>query len=186
MADSPAAPRRVRVERAIYRRPTGVFEVCFKDESGRLRWRTVNGGILAARKLRNDLAAPRSRGESVTPNSRLRFGEAAERWLNGPVRDLRDTTQVKYHSIVTEHLCPRFEVRKLDGITADDLALLVRALRTEGKSEATIAAALGVVGRIYEFASRRLGWTGTIPTTLLFASERPKISAVEAPTDLHR
>jgi len=43
-------------------------------------------------------------------------------------------------------------------------------------SEATISVAVGVVGRIYKFASRRLGWRGTIPTTLMFASERPKLS----------
>jgi hypothetical protein len=51
MADSSPAPPPVRVERAIYRRSTGVLEVCFNDEGGRLRWRTVDGGILAARKL---------------------------------------------------------------------------------------------------------------------------------------
>lgn len=67
MAEASSTPRRVRVERAIYRRPTGVLEVCFKDENGRLRWRTVDGGILAARKLRDDLAARRARGESVDP-----------------------------------------------------------------------------------------------------------------------
>lgn len=176
MADSSAGPRRIRIERAIHRRPTGVFEVCFKDESGRLRWRTVDGGILAARKLRDDLAARRARGEAVAPNSKLRFGEAADWWLEGPVLDLRDTTQVKYQCAVNEHLRPRFEARRLDGIAADDLARLVRELRAEGKSDATIAVALGVVGRIYKFAFRRLGWTGTIPTTLMFASERPKVS----------
>ena len=37
-------PRRVRVERNIYRRPTGVLEVGFKDASGIQRWRTVDGG----------------------------------------------------------------------------------------------------------------------------------------------
>lgn len=89
MSDSSLAPRRVRVERAIYRRPTGVLEVCFKDEAGRLRWRTVDGGILAGRKLRDDLAARRARGESIVPNPKLRFGEAADHWLNGPVLDLR-------------------------------------------------------------------------------------------------
>jgi integrase len=176
MADSSAAPRRTRVERAIYRRPTGVLEVCFKDEAGRLRWRTVEGGILAARKVRDDLAARRARCESVTPNLKLRFGEAADRWLGGPVLDLRDTTQVKYRSIVKEHLRPRLAARRLDDIAADELAQLVRELRAEGKSEATMAVGLGVVGRIYKFASRRLGWTGTIPTTLMFASERPKVS----------
>jgi integrase len=176
MADPSAVPRRTRVERGIYRRPTGVLEVVVKDESGRLRWRTVDGGILAARKLRSDLITRRARGESVAPNPKMRFGDAADRWLDGPVLDLRDTTRVKYRSVLNEHLRPRFGSSRLDAVTTDDLAGLVRELRGEGKSEATIAVALGIVGRIYKFASRRLGWTGTIPTTLLLTSERPKIS----------
>ena len=52
--------RRVRVERNIYRRPTGVLEVGSKDASGIQRWRTVDGGIIAARKLRDDLLARRA------------------------------------------------------------------------------------------------------------------------------
>lgn len=176
MAESSSAPRRVRVERAVYRRPTGILEVCFKDETGRLRWRTVDGGILAARKLRDDLSARRVRGESVAPNPKLRFGEAADRWLNGPVLDLRDTTQTKYRSIVDGHLRPRFDARRLDAIAADDVARLIRELRAEGKSEATIAVVVAVVGRIYKFAARRLGWNGTDPTTLMLSSERPKVS----------
>jgi integrase len=176
MAESSEAPRRVRVERGIYRRATGVLEVGFKDEVGRQRWRTVDGGILAARKLRDDLAARRARGESVAPKPKLKLGEAADSWLDGPVLDLRETTQAKYRTIVNEHLRPRFEARRLDAIVADDLARLVRQMRGEGKSEATIAVVLGVVGQVYKFASRRLGWKGTIPTTLLLPSERPKVS----------
>jgi integrase len=166
----------MRIERGIYRRPTGVLEVGFRDDGGLQRWRTVHGGILAARRLRDELSARRARGESVAPSPRLRFGEAAERWLSGPVLDLRDTTQVKYQSVVKEHLWPRFATRRLDGITADDLALLVREMRAATRSEATIAVVLAVVGRIYKFAVRRLGWNGTIPTTLMLSSERPKIS----------
>ena len=176
MAETSSAPRRVRVERAIYRRSTGVLEICFKDEGGRLRWRTVDGGILAARKLRDDIAARKARGDQVAPNPKLRFGEAANAWLTGPVLDLRDTTQVKYRSIVDGHLRPRLDARRLDAITADDLACLVRDLRAECKSEATIAVAIAVVGRIYRFAARRLGWNGTSPTTLMLSSERPKVS----------
>jgi hypothetical protein len=143
MADSSAVPRRVRVERGIYERPTGVLEVAYKDETGRLRWRTVHGGILAARKVRNDLSARRARGESVAAKPRLHFGEAADAWLSGPIVDLREATQVKYRCMVSEHLRPRFAGRRLGGVTADDLAVLVRELRAEGKSEATIVAALG-------------------------------------------
>lgn len=175
MAD-PTAPRRVRVERGIYRRATGVLEVGYKDGGGRLRWRTVDGGILAARKVRDDLAARRARGESVGSQPKLRFGHAADAWLDGPVLDLRETTQAKYRCMVDQHLRPRFAGKRLDAVTADDLARLVRELRAEGKSETTIGVILGVIGPIYKFAIRRLGWSGTIPTTLMLRSERPQIS----------
>lgn len=55
-------------------------------------------------------------------------------------------------------------------------ASLVREMRSSGKSEATILVVLGVTGRIYKFATRRLGWTGTSPSTLMLSSERPKVS----------
>jgi hypothetical protein len=91
--ESSTAPRRVRVERNIYRRPSGVHEVGFKDGAGRQRWRTVDGGITAARAVRDELLVRRSRGEQVATNARLRFGDAAAQWLAGPVVDLRATTQ---------------------------------------------------------------------------------------------
>lgn len=169
-------PRRVQVERNIYRRPTGVLEVGFKDAMGIQRWRTVDGGIMAARKLRDELLVCRGRGETVAPDSRLRFGEAADRWLAGPVLDLRAATQAGYASAVEQHLRPRYGARRLDSITADDLAILVREMRDRGKSEATIAAVLGAASRIYKFAARRLGFTGMHPTTLMLPSERPKLS----------
>ncbi len=174
-ADSDAA-RRVRVERNIYRRPPGVLEVGFNDASGIQRWRTVDGGIMAARKLRDVLLARRGRGETVAPDSRLRFGEATELWLAGPVQDLRATTQAGYRSAVEQHLTRRYGNRRLDSITADDLAALVRDMRRRGKSEATIAAVLGAVGRIYKFAARRLAFSGMSPITLMLSSERPKVS----------
>lgn len=175
MADS-AAPRRVRVERGIYRRPTGVLEVVFTDETGRLRWRTIDGGLLAARTVRHDLLARRARGERMGPKPRINFGDAAEAWLDGPVLDLRESTQSKYRCIVDHHLRARFELRRLDAINAEDLAEFVRELRADGKSEATISATLGVVGQIYKYSIRRLGWLGTIPTALMLRSERPKVS----------
>jgi len=176
MSGGGKAPRRVRVERNIYRRPTGVLEVGFKDAAGIQRWRTVDGGLLAARRLRDELLARRGRGETVAADSRLRFGEAADRWRAGPVLDLRQSTQAKYRVALDRHLRPRFGAVRLDAITADHLAALVRELRAQGKSEATIAVILGVIGQIYKFAARRLGWQGPNPMTLLLSSERPKVS----------
>jgi integrase len=176
MSKTNATARRVRVERNIYRRPTGVFEVGFKDGAGVQRWRTVAGGITAARALRDELLARRGRGERVAPNPRLRFGDAAEKWLAGPVVDLRETTRDLYRNAVENHLQPRYATRRLDTITPDDLAALIRELRDQRLAEASIAIVLGVAKRIYDYAARRLGWAGANPTMLLLSSERPKPS----------
>lgn len=176
MSNDPGAARRVRLERNIYRRPSGVYEVGFKDGAGKQRWKTVEGGIMAARAVRDELLARRHRGERLVTDVRLRFGEAATNWLDGPVADLRRETRVCYGNAVRLHLRPRLGNRRLNTITAEDLALLVRDLRTAGLSESTIAIVIGVANRIYRYAARRLGWSGTNPVSLLLPSERPKPS----------
>ena len=174
--DSSAAPRRVRVARNIYRRASGVYEVGFKDGAGRQRWRTVDGGITAARAARDELLVRRSRGERVASNARLRFGDAAANWLAGPVVDLRATTQDCYRNAVEQHLMRRFATHRLDAISPDDLAALVRELRTDGLAESTIVIVIGVTNRVYRYAARRLSWSGANPVSLMLSSERPKPS----------
>lgn len=176
MATKDSAPRRVRVERNIYRRPTGVFEIGFKDASGKQRWRTVDGGITAARALRDQLVAQRNRREPIPDNARLRFGDAADQWLAGPVADLRQTTRDCYRNAVDNHLREHFGRLRLDDLTPDDLAQLVRDLRFKGMAEASIVIVVGVTNRIYRYAARRLGWSGSNPVSLMLPSERPKPS----------
>ncbi len=183
MSKASRKPRRERVEQNIYRRTNAkgreVLEVGYKDGAGKQRWRTVEGGLKDARALRRELLHKRDRGERVAPNVRLRFGEAADRWLNGPVLDLRPSTQAGYRNAVERHLRPRFATRRLDAIDADDLATLVRELRAAGKSEATIVVVIGVANRIYRYAARRLAWAGTNPVSILLSSERPKPSQAQ-------
>lgn len=176
MSDEKRVPRRERVERNIYRRGSGVYELGFKDARGKQRWRTVEGGITAARAIRDQLLAQRARGERVADNGRLRLGDAGARWLTGPVSDLRPATQGCYRNAVEQHLLDRFGTRRLDAVSPDDLAELVRELRREGLAESTIVIVLGVVNRIYRYAARRLGWVGTNPVSLMLSSERPKPS----------
>lgn len=176
MAPDSSASRRIRVERNIYRRASGTYEVGFRDGSGKQRWRTVQGGITAARAVRDELLARRGRGERIEAKTRLRFTDAAAEWLDGPVRDLRPRTDECYRNAVSTHLLPRFGNRRLDAISPDDLAGLVRDLREAGLSESTIVIVLGVVNRIYRFAVRRLSWQGTNPVSLMLSSERPKPS----------
>ena len=175
------SPRRERVEPNIYRRVSTVgrevFEVGFRDSTGKQRWRTVDGGIAAARAVRNDLLGRKARHERISPNPRLRFGEAADAWLAGPVSTLRSTTQAVYRNAVEAHLRPRWGRTRLDAISGDDVARLVRDLRSRGAAEWSIAGILGVLGQVFRHATTRLGWLGTNPTTLLANGERPKRSA---------
>lgn len=176
MSNEDDAPRRVRVERNIYQRSTGVYEVGFKDGSGRQRWRTVEGGITAARAFRDELITQRRRGQRLADNARLRVGDAANAWLSGPVIDLRPATRQCYRNAVEQHLAPRFASRRLDAVSPDDLAELVRELRAKGLAESTIVIVIGVTNRIYRYAARRLGWFGPNPVSLMLSSERPKPS----------
>jgi integrase len=75
---------------------------------------------------------------------------------------------------VEQDLMRRFATHRLDRISPDDLAALVRELHAEGLAESTIVIVVGVVNRIYRYAARRLGWAGTNPVSLLLPSERPK------------
>ena len=168
--------RRVRVERNIYQRPGGRFEVGYRDSAGRQRWRTVEGGITAARAARDDLLGRRGRGERVQPNPRLRFGEAADAWLAGQVADLRPATRAIYRNAIETHLRPRWGRRRLDAITVDDVAVLIRELRIEGKAEWTISGIVKAAGRVFAFARRRMSWHGENPVGELEDGERPKTS----------
>ena len=162
--------------RNIYRRTSGVYEVGFKDGGGKQRWRTVAGGITAARALRDELLARRGRGERIVTDGRLRFAEAAAKWLDGPVQDLRPRTQECYRNAIEQHLLPAFGTQRLDAISPDSLAVVVRELRSRGFSESTIVIVLGVTNRVDRYAARRLGWTGTNPVSMMLPSERPKPS----------
>ena len=176
MSDDSTTARRARVERNIYRRESGVYEIGFRDTSGKQRWRTADGGITAARALRHQLLARRGRGERIESNNRLRFGDVATKWLEGPVQDLRPRTGECYRNAVERHLLPRLGMTRLDAISADHVAELVRAERERGMSESTIVIVIGVLNRIYRYAGRRLGWRGVNPVSLMLSSERPKPS----------
>jgi integrase len=181
MSKTNATARRLRVERNIYRRQDAVghtvHEVGYRDSAGRQRWRTVDGGITAARAARDDVLGRKGRGERVQPNPRLRFSEAADAWLVGQVAELRPATRAIYSNAIETHLRPRWGRRRLDTITVEDVAGLVRELRKEGKAEWTIAGVVKAANRTFKFAKRRMNWHGQNPVLELEKSERPKVSA---------
>jgi len=184
VAEDGSTARRVRVERNIYRRPSGVYEVGLKDGGGKQRWSTVSGGNTAARALRDELLARRGRGERVVTDGRLRVAEAAAKWLDGPVQNLRLRTQECYRNAIDQHLLPAFGTRRLDAISPDDLALLVRELRSRGFPESTIVIVLGIAKPhvpILGSPTRLDGSESRVPDASVRAAEAV---ARQAPADL--
>lgn len=152
-----------------------IYEIGLRVD-GRQTYKTVGEKISAARAARDEALAQRSRGEQVASNGRLKFSEAADRWLQAQTT-LRPSTRNGYRNSVEKHLGPRFGNRVLSKITANDWASLVADLRAAGKAETTIQAILCAARLIYKYAARRLNWHGTITLSLLERSERPKTSA---------
>jgi len=176
-----ATPRRRREpgrrNSNIYRRYDGKLEVGYRDSTGKQRWTRPFDTVTAAQKARDAILGAKGKGEQVQPNPRLRFGDAAERWLSEQVSELRPATRAAYENAVRVHLMPRWGSRRLDSLTVDDAARLVRELRAEGKAEWTISGITKAASRIFTFALRRASWHGTNPIPLLENGERPKVSA---------
>jgi len=166
MSTDNGSPRRRREpgdrNRNIYRRYDDRFEVGYRDSTGRQRWTRPFDTITAARAARDDLLGRKARGDQLRPNPRLRFGEAADRWLAEQVAELRPATQDIYANAIENHLRPRWGRRRLDTIDVDDVATVVRELRSAGLSERTIGGIVQVAGRVS--SSRPGAWTGAAST----------------------
>jgi integrase len=177
----PVAPRRTRVEKNIYQRPDGRYEVGYRDSSSKQRWRVPDfpaafDTITEARKARDVVIGHKQGGEQVKPSPKLKFGAAADRWLAEQVAGLRPATRALYRSVTVTHLKPRWGNRRLDSIDVDDAARLVRDLRARGLSEWTISAVLKAASRVFKFARRYCGWSGQSPIALLESSERAQLA----------
>src|SRR4051812_10613992 len=171
--------RRVAVpgRRGVYWRADGLLEVGYRDADGRLRWRGPFETITAARDERGDARAKARGGERESSNPRLKFGEAADRWLAEQVIELRRQTRSRYASHIVNHLLPRWGHRRMDAIDVTDAARLVRELRADGLAESSISSVLQVANRVFKFARRHCRWRGENPIELLERNERPKRSA---------
>lgn len=171
-----AKERRSRVEPSIYVRKDAqgkpVHEIVFRDSDGRQRWRTVEGGLKAARRALAEAKADSTRGVRVAANPRLTFNQAADAWRAERVVRLRPTTQAGYDYHL-ERLRGRFGKRRMTDITADDLARFVRDEQAQGRKGWTIKGSLTVFNGVHRHACRHLGLATENPSKLLDSVERP-------------
>jgi integrase len=180
MSKSESNPRRVYVERNIYYRRNAqgqkVYEISWRDSTGKQCRRVVGIKITAARTERNRELAKRGRNEPAPINPRLSLGEAADGYQRNKVADLREPTQKAIEWAIRCHLRPRFGTCRLDRIIADDWAGFIRELRSAGLAEGSIESVLKAARGIYAYAARRLDWCGRNTLSLLDRSELPSVS----------
>jgi integrase len=165
----------VRVERGIYRQPNGKYAVCFMLD-GRPRFRTVGYDLELARKERETLA--RAAGFGVLACApRLCFSTLAGWWIERYERKVdagqwheRTLELHRYH--LKRNLLPSLAPKLARAITAQDIVDLIERLRSEGRSESTIASALHTLNNIVRFAVRS-AWVAENPLEKLERDERP-------------
>jgi len=172
MSRSNTTPRRVRVERGIYKRPDGRLEIGWRDARGKLRWRAVDGKLKAARAALATEHAKRARGEDYGANPPLSFTEASKLWWDAHSPTLRPRTQETYLTAL-KHLRAYLGAQRLSRIGASEAAGYVAAKRREGYAGWTIKGHLTVLSSVFNYASRHLGFREPNPVALLERGERP-------------
>jgi integrase len=171
-------PRRRPVRRhpGVYYRPrpdgkvAPPYEIPYLDSTGRRRWEIVHGNLEVAEARRSELRLRRRRGERIEP-TRQTFEEYACEWLER--QTVRPRTLELYSWALRCHLIPYFGRRRLDQITAEDIAAFISQMRKKGLKGWTITSALRPLSIILAQAARK-GRIPTNPMSQLERGERPK------------
>lgn len=173
MQANPKPPRRVRVERGIYRnRSAAEFEIRCTDASGRVRWLSVAGGLRAARLARAEAEA-RNGGVGARSRTRLSFSEVGEAWFERQTH-LRPRTRELYATALHRHLAPRIGAMAIAEVDEDVIAAMIADLDAKGLSGWTIRGILVPLGGVLAYAVRRRLIPDN-PIRRLERRERPRV-----------
>lgn len=204
--DAPKAPRRVNVEPGVYKRQGAdgkdQLEICWRDSKKRLRWKRIQGGVIAARAELARQKADASRGVRVAEDPRMTFAQASAAWFADLEASEARPKTIKTHRSALKHLDDFFGPQRLAEITVTDVKKYLakmrnadRGLRTlssgdkikrGGYKSWTLRGHAATASAIFTFAGRELGFTGVNPWTLLTKAERPKISSGDGAARDHR
>jgi len=170
-------PRRVRVERGIYKSPTsGSYEIQYTDSSGRVRWQRVPGGLREARYARAEIQAKLGRGELLIRGDRT-LADVGEEWLAAQ-HHLRPRTRSLYLTALERHINPRLGARRISDISVDRIAAFILELQQSGLAGSTVRGIMTPLGRILSYSARR-GLISDNPVNRLERGERPRIGRRE-------
>ena len=116
----------------IYYRPrpddkiTPPYELRYLDSSGHYRWEIVHGSLEDAEARRAQLRRRKQRGARIEP-TRQTFEQYAREWLER--QTVRPRTLEIYSWALNQHLIPYFGRRRLDQITAEDIAAFIAQMK---------------------------------------------------------
>jgi len=174
----PRLPRRRVVPRhpGIYYRPrpderiTPPYELRYLDSSGHYRWEIVHGNLEDAEARRAQLRIRKQQGARIEP-TRQTFEQYAREWLER--QTVRPRTLEIYSWALNQHLIPHFGRRRLDQITAEDIAAFIAQMKRKKLKGWTITSALRPLSIILAQAARK-GRIPVDPLSQLERGERPR------------
>jgi integrase len=169
-------PARRRLEPGIYERVGADgqrlgLEIAYKDTAGKVRRRTVHGGIQDARDQLAKARTRRVHREAEPNDPRVTFDTVCDAFDAAHVAGLRPNSQRVYRTGL-RRLRARFRGRRLSSISRVDLRALIAAERAEGLKANTITSHLAVLSAVFAFARDDLDMPVVMPR--LKASERPR------------
>jgi len=177
MSSTHSTPVRVRVERNLYVRPTGVFEAIYRDSAGKQRLRTLKATTLReARKELTALLGQRDRAEDVAP-SRATLNDLADRFFaeyeSKVARGERsqralDTARQRYDT----HVRPNLGLRRAQEIRSGSVSHWLADLRQTTLSNLTVRGIVTVLSAVFTQAVRDEAIQGN-PVTRLKGSLPP-------------
>ena len=184
MSSTHSTPVRVRLERNLYVRPTGVFEAIYRDSAGKHRLRTLKAATRReARKELTALLGQRDRAEDVAPSRATlndladRFFEEYESKVTRGERSQRalDTARQRYDT----HVRSTLGLRKAQEIRSGSVSQWLSELRKKDLSNFTIRGIVSVLSAVFAQAVRDEAIQGN-PVTRLKGSLPPAKAKTKA------
>jgi integrase len=118
--------------------------------------------------------------ESPSTRSAMTVGTWLDRWLADYTADVRATTRHKYAAVVRLYLRPELGARKLQALTAADVAAMQTRLRERGLAPGTIRQAQRVLGASLRVAQRQ----GLVRANVASLVDAPRsVVRIDPPTD---
>jgi integrase len=153
----------------IREKPSGLYEVCYRDPSGRSRGKSFRRKT-DARRFAAEIETDIHRGRWVEPRlGRVSFGEYVEGYLDG-IAHLRPGTQLKVEGHVRNYILPAFCHKAVGLIRPTDVRAWVSGMVARKLAPATISGIFRTFSKIMATAER----DGLITKTPCMGIDLPK------------